>query len=80
MAIRDRPRGTPVGQYRRSTVELFCRIAAPQTAVTETATVTREMETTGAAKAAFAVLVQAHPRGKIVEIDQAGLLRMRIGG
>ena len=60
--------------------ELFCRIAAPQTAVTETATVAERNRDHWRGKIILvAVLVQAHPRGRIVEIDQAGLRRMRIG-
>ena len=81
-AVEHQPRGTAHhDNIAGAQFEFFCRIAAPQTAVTETATVAeRDGDDRSGELRLVAVLVQPHPRGKIVEIDQAGFWRMRIGG
>ena len=81
-AVEHQPRGTAHhDNITGAQFELFCRIAAPQTAVTKTTPVAkRDGDDRRGQIRLVAVLVQAHPRVAIVEIDQAGLGQMRIGG
>ncbi len=81
-AVEHQPRSTAHNKnIAGAQFELLRWIAAPQAAVTEAAIIAkRNRDHRRGQIRLVAVLVQVHPRGKIVEIDQAGLRRMRIEG